>query len=229
MKTIQQTFRQSPVTATLLSLTIGYFLLIQLLFWGQSTTAVSILRAGGIYGAYLHFYPAELWRLISPIFIHIGWEHLVMNAISLYFVGAMAEQWWGVWRFLMLYLLSGVMGNVFVVFFTPDVVSAGASTSIFGLFAAVSVIGYFGRNAYLKQVGQNYQVLLVMNLVFNVFMPSVSIAGHIGGAVGGGLCAVFLITRFDRFIFKPSQRMLALVAYVALLILLLGIVFVRPL
>ncbi|WP_425452081.1 rhomboid family intramembrane serine protease [Streptococcus hillyeri] len=229
MKTIQQTFRQSPVTATLLSLTIGYFLLIQLLFWGKSTTAVSILRAGGIYGAYLHFYPAELWRLISPIFIHIGWEHLIMNAISLYFVGAMAEQWWGVWRFLMLYLLSGVMGNVFVVFFTPDVVSAGASTSIFGMFAAISVIGYFGRNAYLKQVGQNYQVLLVMNLVFNVFMPSVSIAGHIGGAIGGGLCAVFLTTRFDRFIFKQSQRMLALVAYVALLILLLGIVFVRPL
>lgn len=229
MKTIQQTFRQSPVTATLLSLTIGYFLLIQLLFWGQSTTAVSILRAGGIYGAYLHFYPAELWRLISPIFIHIGWEHLIMNAISLYFVGAMAEQWWGVWRFLMLYLLSGVMGNVFVAFFTPDVVSAGASTSIFGLFAAVSVIGYFGRNAYLKQVGQNYQVLLVMNLVFNVFMPSVSIAGHIGGAVGGSLMGMLLKTRFGQGSFSNSQRFLALLAYVTIILAMLILTFIRPL
>lgn len=229
MKTIKQTFRQSPVTATLLFLTLGYFLLIQILFWGHSTTAVSIFEAGGINGMYLRYYPAELWRLISPIFVHISWEHMIMNAVSLYFVGAMAEQWWGAWRFLVLYLLSGIMGNTFVAFFTPDVVSAGASTSIFGMFAAISVIGYFGRNAYLKQVGQNYQVLLIMNLIFNLFMPSISLAGHIGGAVGGGLCAIFLMPRFDRFIFKPSQRMLALVAYLALIVLLLGVIFVRPL
>ncbi|MFC5631839.1 MULTISPECIES: rhomboid family intramembrane serine protease [Streptococcus] len=229
MKNLQHIFKQNPIMATFLTLTIGYFLVIQLMYWGQSTTALAIFKAGGVNGNYLTHYPAELWRLISPIFIHIGWEHLIMNMVSLYFVGAMAEQWWGAWGFLTLYLLSGIMGNVFVAFFTPDAVSAGASTSIFGLFAAISVIGYFGSNPYLRQVGQNYQLLLGMNLIFNLFMPGISLAGHIGGAVGGGLCAIFLTTRFDPFIFKPSQRMLALVAYVALLILLLEIVFVRPL
>lgn len=228
MRKIREIFKQSPVTATLLTVTIVYFLVIQLLFWGRSTTALAIFEAGGVNGHYLRFYPAELWRLISPIFIHIGWEHLIMNAVSLYFVGTMAEQWWGSWRFLILYLFSGVMGNVFVVFFTPDVVSAGASTSIFGLFTAISVIGYFGSNPYLKQVGQSYQLLLVMNLIFNLFMPSISLSGHLGGAIGGGLLAVVLLTRFDKSIFSKSQRFLALLVYLALLIALLGISFVRP-
>lgn len=227
MTQMRRFFRQSPVTAAILALTVLYFLWIQVRFLGQATSALAIFEAGGINGYYLAYNPVDLWRLLSPVLIHIGWEHLVMNAISIYFVGIMAEQWWGARRYLLIYLLAGLMGNVFVAFFTPEVVSAGASTSIFGLFTAISVVGYFGRHPYLKQVGQNFQMLLGMNLLFNLFMPSISIAGHLGGALGGGLAGMFLSTAFEKNMFSKSQRLLALLAYVTVAAILLSLSLMR--
>ena len=105
---------------------------------------------------------------------------------------------------------------------TPDVVAAGASTSIFGVFAAITVAGYFGRNPYLKQLGQSYQALIVINLIFNLFMPNVGLVGHIGGLVGGLLVAVFLPTLHEKNMFQAWQRLLAGGVY---LLLALGMIF----
>ena len=85
--------------------------------------------------------------------------------------------------------MSGILGNVFVFFFTPNVVAAGASTSLFGIFGAIITLRYAVRNPYIQQLGQSYLVLLVMNLVLSL-TPGISLAGHLGGAVGGALCAV---------------------------------------
>ena len=68
----------------------------------------------------------------------------------------------------------------------------------FGVFAAIMVAGYFGRNPYLKELGRNYQALIIVNLIFNLFTPSIGIAGHIGGLVGGVLCAIFLPTLVEK-------------------------------
>ena len=62
-------------------------------------------------------------------FVHIGLEHFVLNMITLYYLGRLAEDLFGSKAFLALYLLSGMMGNVFVAIFTPDVIAAGASTA----------------------------------------------------------------------------------------------------
>ena len=221
MQQFRYFFKQSPVTALLFLATLLYFLLMQVLFWGQSTSAYAVYASGGIYGAYLKGLSPQYWRLFSPIFVHIGWQHVIMNLISLYFVGAIAERLWGAWRFLILYLLSGVMGNVFVAFFTPEVVSAGASTSLFGLFSGIALVGYFGKSYQLKAMGRNFQTLLVLNLISSVLMPGISLAGHLGGAVGGVLSAVFLPTRFDKNMFKNVYRIAALILYLLLVILLL--------
>ena len=169
-----------------------------------------------MYGAYVSLFPSQLWRLVTPIFVHIGWEHFFFNALTLYFVGQIAEQIWGHHKFLALYVLSGIVGNIFTLFFTPNVIAAGASTSLFGVFAAIMVAGYFGRNPYLKELGRNYQALIIVNLIFNLFTPSIGIAGHIGGLVGGVLCAIFLPTLVEKNMFKPWQRWLAAATYVGL-------------
>ena len=157
----------------------------QLIYFGNATSNQAIFNAGGMYGAYVSLFPSQLWRLVTPIFVHIGWEHFFFNMLTLYFVGQMAEQIWGHHKFLALYVLSGIVGNIFTLFFTPNVIAAGASTSLFGVFAAIMVAGYFGRNPYLKELGRNYQALIIINLIFNLFTPSIGIAGHIGGLVGG--------------------------------------------
>lgn len=208
--------KRQPVTFSLLLVTTVVFMAIQIFRFGDTTSSPTIFEFGGMYGHYLKYDPSQIWRLLTPVFVHIGWQHFLFNIFAIYIVGQLAEQIWGSWRFLLLYLLSGVMGNTVTLFFTPDVVAAGASTSIFGVFAAVSVVGYFGRNPYLKQMGQSYQAIIVVNLIFNLFTPNVSFVGHLGGLVGGLLAAVFLPTISEKHMFKKEQRFLALALYVVL-------------
>ena len=219
--------KKQPVTFGLLIVTTAIFMVMQIVRFGSTTSSQTIFDFGGMYGRYIQYDPSQLWRLVTPIFVHIGWQHFLFNIFAIYVVGQVAEQIWGSWRFLLLYFLSGVMGNIFTLFFTPDVVAAGASTSIFGVFAAVTVVGYFGRNPYLKQIGQSYQAIIVVNLFFNLFMTNVGIIGHIGGLVGGLLCAVFLPTLIEKKMFQTWQRLLALGLYllisVGLLVVSLGI------
>lgn len=215
-------FKKNPVTIGLLGLTTLIFLAMQLLYFGRATSVQAIFDFGGMFGTYVKAYPNQLWRLVTPIFVHIGWEHFFFNALTLYFVGQIAEQIWGSRRFLVLYILSGIMGNVLTLSFTPNAVAAGASTSLFGIFASIAVVGYFGHNPYLKQLGRSYQVLILINLLFNLFSPNVSLAGHIGGLIGGALCACFLPSNFERQLFKPNQRLLALMTYILLVFVLVG-------
>ena len=214
--------KRRPVTFGLLILTTLIFMAIQIFRFGNATSSQTIFEFGGMYGLYLQYDPSQLWRLMTPIFVHIGWQHFLFNIFAIYVVGQLAEQVWGSWRFLLLYLLSGIMGNVFTLFLTPDVVAAGASTAVFGAFASIAVVGYFGHNPYLKQMGQSYQALIVVNLIFNLFMPNVGLVGHIGGLVGGLLAAVFLPTIIEKRMFQTWQRLLAGGAY---LLLALGMIF----
>lgn len=213
---MKNVIKESPVTIFLLALTTLVFIAMQVIYFGNATSNQAIFNTGGMYGAYVSLFPSQLWRLVTPIFVHIGWEHFFFNALTLYFVGQIAEQIWGHHKFLALYVLSGIVGNIFTLFFTPNVIAAGASTSLFGVFAAIMVAGYFGRNPYLKELGRNYQALIIVNLIFNLFTPSIGIAGHIGGLVGGVLCAIFLPTLVEKNMFKPWQRWSAAATYVGL-------------
>ena len=213
---MKNVIKESPVTIFLLALTTLVFIAMQVIYFGNATSNQAIFNTGGMYDAYVSLFPSQLWRLVTPIFVHIGWEHFFFNALTLYFVGQIAEQIWGHHKFLALYVLSGIVGNIFTLFFTPNVIAAGASTSLFGVFAAIMVAGYFGRNPYLKELGRNYQALIIVNLIFNLFTPSIGIAGHIGGLVGGVLCAIFLPTLVEKNMFKPWQRWLAAATYVGL-------------
>lgn len=213
---MKNVIKESPVTIFLLALTTLVFIAMQVIYFRNATSNQAIFNTGGMYGAYVSLFPSQLWRLVTPIFVHIGWEHFFFNALTLYFVGQIAEQIWGHHKFLALYVLSGIVGNIFTLFFTPNVIAAGASTSLFGVFAAIMVAGYFGRNPYLKELGRNYQALIIVNLIFNLFTPSIGIAGHIGGLVGGVLCAIFLPTLVEKNMFKPWQRWLAAATYVGL-------------
>ena len=213
--------KRNPVTLFLLALTSLIFILMQLMYLGQAASVQAVLTFGGLYGEIIKAYPDQIWRLLTPIFVHIGWEHFIFNALSLYFIGRIAEQIWGSVRFLLLYILAGIAGNIFVFFFEPAVVEAGASTSLFGLFAAVAVIGYFGGSPFLRQLGRSYVMLIVFNLIFNLITPGISLSGHLGGLVGGALSAVFLPTLYEKNTFSKFQRLSAFLVYLLLMTLML--------
>ncbi|EFQ58272.1 rhomboid family intramembrane serine protease [Streptococcus downei] len=220
-------FKKYPATYSLLTLTLLVFLALQLVYFGEATSSLAIYNFGGMFGRAVQYDHGQIWRLISPIFVHIGWEHLIFNGVTLYFVGRIAEDLWGPGKFLILYLLAGLMGNAATLFFTPTVVSAGASTSLFGLFAAVVIVGYIGNNSVLKQVGRQFLILILLNLAFNLMdllsgHPSISIVGHFWGLIGGGLVALFLPMKRYRSGIPVSLKITALIAY---LVFSLGMIY----
>ncbi|MBF0776081.1 rhomboid family intramembrane serine protease [Streptococcus azizii] len=205
-----------PVTNVLLLVTALVFIVMQVVRFGEATTAQTIYDFGGLYGLAVKLDPSQLWRLVSPMFVHIGWEHFFFNSMTLYVFGYQLEAIFGSRHFLLLYVLSGIMGNVFVLFLTPNVVAAGASTSLFGLFGAMVVLRYHSRNPYLQSLGQRYVALLLINLALGLFRPEISLVGHIGGVVGGALASVFLPIREEQELFTSRQQRLALLLYVVL-------------
>ncbi|KHD44655.1 rhomboid family intramembrane serine protease [Streptococcus hongkongensis] len=205
--------RKKPATLFLLILMTIVFLAMQVYYGQEAKSVQAIYQFGGMYGLAIKVLPSQLWRVVSAIFVHIGWEHFLLNGLTLVFVGQLAEKLWGSLNYLLLYLLSGIMGNLFVLAFTPTTVAAGASTSLFGLFAAITILGYYSQNVSLKTLSKSYQSLIVINLIMNIFMPNVSIAGHIGGIVGGLLGAVFLNNKGPEGSFRLSLRLLTLILF----------------
>jgi membrane associated rhomboid family serine protease len=123
---------------------------------------------------------------------------------SLIFIGRQIEDVFGSRRFLAIYLLSGIFGNILAFFAQPYILLAGASTSLFGIFGAMAMLGYLTKNPSFQAVGKQFAILILANLVINLFQPAVGIFGHIGGALGGVLLAALLhrkscSLRFQRF------------------------------
>ena len=87
---MRDALRKSPVTMILLAMTTLVFLAMQVLYLGNASTGTAVFNFGGMYGAYVAYDPSQLWRLVTPIFVHIGWQHFIFNALTLYFVGQLA-------------------------------------------------------------------------------------------------------------------------------------------
>lgn len=130
----------------------------------------------------------QWWRLVTPMFLHLSFEHILLNMVTLYFLGLQIEVLFGHWRFLVLFLVSGIGGNLASFAFDPNALSAGASTAIFGLFGAFLMLGEsFRQNVYIRQMTRTFLLFIGFNLVFGFFTPGVDIAGHIGGLLTGFL------------------------------------------
>ncbi|MFI0487269.1 rhomboid family intramembrane serine protease [Actinomadura sp. 9N215] len=138
----------------------------------------------------------EWYRLFTAMFMHdrggdFAITHILFNMWALWAVGRSLEQVLGRWRYIVLYVLSGLGGSVLLYLVgAPQVSAVGASGAIFGLFGAYFVIG---RRLNVP-VGP-IVFLLVLNLVLTFSVDGISWEGHIGGlAVGAALAAVFAYT-----------------------------------
>jgi rhomboid protease GluP len=128
----------------------------------------------------------QLWRLITPVFLHGSIMHVAFNMYALFVLGPGLERHYGHSRFLALYLLSGFAGNV-ISFWFSSANSLGSSTAIFGLLGAEGIFLYrnkslFGSTAQRALV--NVVVIAVINLMLGL-SPGIDNWGHIGGIIAG--------------------------------------------
>ena len=197
--TIQQLLKTVPVTTLLLVSFIGLFIMQvltgvdannpsteELLKWGANTLPYTM--------------DSEPWRLASSAFLHIGLMHLLFNGFAMYFFGQIAEPMFGSAKFLALFLLAAIGGNLLNNHITWQGIldgtgqpglSAGASGGIMGIGAALLIAALFkisvnGMVLNLKSL----IIIMGINLVYGFAVPGIDNAGHIGGAVTGLVIAL---------------------------------------
>ncbi len=129
----------------------------------------------------------EYWRLLTALFLHIGLIHLFFNGYALLAIGTELERLLGPGRFLAIYLLAGLFGNLASYAFTINL-AAGASGAIFGLIGALAV--FF--TLYRRQLGAwgrgrlaNILFLILLNLFLGFTQPGIDNLAHLGGLLSG--------------------------------------------
>lgn len=156
----------------------------------QNGQNVTLLTFGAEWGPLVH--QGQWWRLITAMFVHIGFAHLFLNLLTLYFIGPELEFYLGKMRYLLLYLLCGIGGNVVSLFFDGNAISAGCSTALFGLFGYYIVQAKHSSSPWMRELGRQYFVFIAMNIIFNLFDSNVSLSGHLGGLLSGVLLGFIL-------------------------------------
>ncbi len=151
----------------------------------------------------------EVWRFITPIFLHASILHILFNMYALYRIGPMLERKYGTYRFLALYLISGLWGNTFSFLFS-DKPSLGASTAVFGLIAAQGIFIYQNRDLFgsaARPLLSNVVVIIALNLMLGL-SPGIDNWGHFGGLLGGSIFAWFAGPAYNMFDSPIGERYL---------------------
>ena len=132
----------------------------------------------------------EYYRLLTSAFVHINIVHLLCNMYALYIVGTQIENFFGKFRFSVIYLVSAITGSMLSILFNPETYSIGASGAIFGLLGALLYFGYHYR-VYLDSVIKSQIIpIIILNLSIGFMIPGIDNACHIGGLVGGVLSSM---------------------------------------
>jgi rhomboid protease GluP len=180
-----------PVVSTLLAINLIVYLITLIPVLGDNIF---------FYGMTINGFIAqgEWWRIFTAMFLHGGVSHILFNAFSLFVFAPELERLVGKWKFLMIYLVSGIMGNV-LTFIVQDAsyASVGASGAIFGVFGAYVALVYFTRNN-LPQLKQVILPIVIISVVMTFLSPNVNVTAHIGGLITGFM--------FGLYFFNPKNR-----------------------
>ncbi|NOH00876.1 MAG: rhomboid family intramembrane serine protease [Chloroflexi bacterium] len=201
-QTVRVRMPSTPPTATyvLIGVTVVMYIL-QMLVTAVFGYAVYDIGWLELLGARINsaILAGELWRLVTPVFLHGSLAHIFFNMYALLSIGSFLERQLGHGRFILLYFLGAFAGNVFSFLFTgSDGYSLGASTAVFGLIAAEAVFFYQNRalfGSHAKQAIGNAAFIIVINLFIGLY-PGIDNWGHVGGLLGGAIFAWFASPRW---------------------------------
>ncbi len=137
----------------------------------------------------------SLYQLVTYMFVHGGFFHILINMFILWMFGSEIELTWGTKRFFRYYFLTGIAGGIFTVAFQPSsaIPTIGASAAIYGLLVAYAVM-FPNRMIYLYfliPLKVKYAVLIFVALEFFASFSGntdgIGHLAHLGGAVVGFL------------------------------------------
>ena len=201
----------TPATFVLIALNVAAYLA-EIAGGGGGLTPghSSLVIDFGLYGPFVA--EGEWYRLLTSGFLHASLIHIGFNMFALYFLGRLLEPGIGTPRFVALYFVSLFAGSLGALLLSPDALTYGASGAVFGIFGATFVIA---RHRGIDGLAASVGFILVLNLAITFGNPEISIGAHLGGLVGGVLCALFIVAG-ERGMLGPRRLPMELLAMAAI-------------
>lgn len=191
--------RQKPeavCTAIMIAINVTVFFILSIL--GNTEDAVFMLRHGAMYEPVVT-QEYEFYRIFTSMFLHFGINHLLNNMVLLGALGWNLELEVGKVRFLIIYLISGIGGNILSLYhgLSTEIyaVSAGASGAVFGLMGALLYVVIANRGRLGRLSGKGILLMVALSLYFGLTSRGVDNWAHIGGLITGFVLAVILYRR----------------------------------
>jgi rhomboid protease GluP len=178
-------FKHHPITLGLIALNLMLFGITAL--QSDPFRSQSLIDLGATYGWAIGA-QGEWWRVVTGMFLHGGMTHILLNMISLYIVGRIAEELFSRGDYLLLYLVTGIVGATVSVAVHPEGLSVGASGAIFGIFGAIAGYALAHRHVLgdrFHRFVREFGGVLALNLVLGFSIPGIDMSAHIGGLISG--------------------------------------------
>ena len=197
--------RSAVVTYIFIGINVLLFLLINVLIRLTNMDELAVITLLGAKDNAL-IATGDYWRLITPIFLHSELLHLFFNCYALLIWGPMVERLYGRLKFVLLYIIAGMVGCLASYVFSANP-SIGASGAIFGLLGALLYFRQRWKDAFKRFFGPSLFIIIGFNLFYGFTSSGIDNWGHIGGLVGGFLAGNALglykenKARFDKVIF----------------------------
>lgn len=190
---------RAPVTFVLVAINVVVFFALSL--FGRTEDGAYMIQHGAVYLPLMES-TGEFYQLFTSMFLHFGFQHLMNNMLMLLVMGIVLEPELGSVKYLILYIVSGLGGNLLSAGFeimTGDFsVSAGASGAIFGVVGGLIYLAILGRGRIGNLTERGLIFLVLMNIYYGVTSTGVDNMAHIGGLIVGFIMAVFLYRRKER-------------------------------
>ena len=205
------TYLKSRKKANLLMAAVNILVFLAMTLFGDPGSSRSMLKWGACYTPLI--LEGEYWRLLTAMYLHFSFLHLLYNMLALLTLGDLLERIAGTWRYLVIFLLGGILGNVVSLameqipaspYYGRYAVSAGASGAVFAVIGAIFWIALRNRRLFGKSRVQRIALMTVLMTVEGFTQPGVDNAAHIGGLAAGFLLSVLLCSRLQGQ--KPSAR-----------------------
>ena len=204
---------RAPATYALIAINIAFFVAE---IASGSSAGLSFSGGGSVFHNLALDGPdvanGEWYRIVTGGFLHAGILHIAFNMFALFILGTLLEPAIGSPRFLGIYAVSLLAGSLGALIVTPDALTVGASGAVFGLMSAAFIIA---RHRGLEQVAGQIGIYVLINLAFTFGVSGISVGGHIGGLVGGGLAALVVAFGERRGIGGIAEGLLMVVLGVA--------------
>jgi rhomboid protease GluP len=150
--------------------------------------------------------------------LHFGVLHLAINMWVLWDAGRLVERLTGNVGYVLLYLFSGVMGNIVSLVWNADKVGAGASGAVFGVIGALGGFLLLRRDTVpmqmLSGLRSSLGAFVILNLVIGYAIPFIDLSAHMGGLAAGAVCGMVMSRPITRE--HTGGRMLRNLAVLAL-------------